>query len=259
MSIYKNSEKLFMTKGSFKPASLFKGETHLCGAKDETFDGRTITVSNSYNYKPTRIQINGGHPSKNLFSLDKFLALTNNYKYYKKDEDNNLVQVIQDYRQYRIVPPYIELPPGTYTVSLHGVTKDLWLVCVYDAVVTDTFTLTETTSVKIKSFYPADTVVGKFQLEKGDTATEYEEYIEPYEPTLIWNGEEIHIPYILRECDYICCEGDKVEYFNFYTSTLEDITDTSLGQKLLSLTTVHPEFSASISYGSLSVTAKTNK
>jgi hypothetical protein len=158
-------------------------------------------------YQPYGCQIPIEICGKNLFDIDAFLALPNASKYYKKDADNNLVQVIQDFRQYKVVPVYMELPPGTYTVSLTGATQDLWLVCVNDVVVTDTFTLTETSPVKIKSFYQAGTVVGKFQLERGDTASSYEPYKEPIK-TDIYLDEPLYK--IGDYADYIDFKNGKV-------------------------------------------------
>ena len=165
----------------------------------------SYTVQTMPAYEPYGYKIPIDADRKNLFDIDAFLALPNASKYYKKDEDNNLVQVIQDFRQYAVVPVYMELPPGTYTVSLIGATDDFWLVCVNDAVVSDTFTLTETSPVKIKSYYQAGTVVGKFQLERGDTATEY----EPYRKDInIYLDEPLHK--IGDYADYIDFKNGKV-------------------------------------------------
>ncbi len=258
MPLYKNSKKLFLTKGNFKPATLFKGDTHIGGATDKTFLGRTISVTDSYDTYPSEIRILGGSPSRNLLNIDDFLNAQGNYKYYKKNENNDLVQITPDYRAYNSLEYFLELPPGTYYLSCWGNDERYISAAHNGKAISSPFTLSETSKISVKSWFRAGTVIGKFQLEKGDKPTEYEEYKEPYEPTLVWNGEEIHIPYILPENSYISSNGSRVEFFNSATSTLENITDTEFGQKLLSLKAFYPSFTASVSYGNLSVISKVN-
>ena len=214
-----DENKTFIS-GEVKSLTIFRSYAVPANAKYIRFDWQTEKVNGdivyafagSYTedtfppYEPYGYKIPIEVGGKNLFDIDAFLALPNASKYYKKDEDNNLVQVIQDFRQYKVVPVYMELPPGTYTVSLTGATNDLWLVCVNDVVVTDTFTLTETSPVKIKSFYQAGTVVGKFQLEKGGTATPYEPYRK--EVTNIYLDEPLYK--IGGSADYIDFKNGKV-------------------------------------------------
>jgi hypothetical protein len=73
------------------------------------------------------------------------------------------------------------------------------------------------------------------QIEEGDVATDYEEYKEDVYPTVIWNGREIKIPYLLCEGDYILVENGEV--WLCCSGETTDITETETGAELLSLRT----------------------
>ncbi len=287
MSIQIGNKKATLCKGNYNPASLYKGDTLLAGAKQKIFSGQSLKIDGTYNSKPHQITINGGFiPSRNL--LDKsifkgnFAALANE-------------EPIKGYGDW-VLPAYVKKdflkPLNTYTISFEvecvsvpdgtndssrnalGFTLyntnsaphiNLYTTKIIAAGETirfeKTFTLSEdfdcTKCILImytqnyNNATDAATVIFRnIQIEYGSEATEFEAYKTPSYQTLNWNGEEIQIPYILNTGNSITAENNTVM---LYTDQTENISQTDLGEKLLNLKATPNQTLASISEGSLDI------
>lgn len=114
---------------------------------------------------------------KNLFDIDKFLSLNENSTYYKKDENNHLIQITSDYRDRTALPILITLPAGTYTVSGLNTTNYYFYSVNTGVAYGKKIVLTEKTDIAFKTWESANFDLGKIQIEEGTTPTEYEPYM----------------------------------------------------------------------------------
>ena len=120
---------------------------------------------------------------KNLFDINGFINLTGNSTYYGINDNGELYVKQSDYREDTVIPAFITLEAGTYTLSsTTRITSNFKLINLTDNIVISlnnnaTFSIEKATSLGIKYWQAADTVIGKLQLELGTTATSYTPYV----------------------------------------------------------------------------------
>ena len=128
---------------------------------------------------------------KNLFDINGFINLTGNSTYYGINDNGELYVKQSDYRDDTVIPAFVTLEAGTYTLSsTTAITSSFKLINLTDNKTIAfnnnvTFSIEKVTSLGVKCWQSANTVIGKFQLELGSTATDYEPYkeCEEYTPT----------------------------------------------------------------------------
>lgn len=120
---------------------------------------------------------------KNLFDINGFINLTGNSTYYGINDNGELYVKQSDYRDDTVIPAFVTLEAGTYTLSnTTPITSNFKLINLTDNTVISynnniTFSIEKATSLGIKCWQAADTVIGKLQLELGTTPTDYTSYV----------------------------------------------------------------------------------
>ncbi len=276
MSIFIGNKKSTLFKGDYRPAQLYRGNKKFAGYTEKTFSGQNLAINGAYNDLPSEITINGGFvPSKNLFDISaassdeswssglytyaRFLPFTfkkgvhytismsDNLCWkdrYPFGSGNSVAMVVNSKNAWggKVIGNSTLAYQTPTAINIYNETEDTYLVLYTSA------------PAKKEIF---ETLFPNFQIEMGSAATEYEPYITPANPVLIWDGEEIEVPYVLYKGDSIRFAKDNksenVTLYNAQGST--DISDTEFGQKLLSLKTLPKTTTASISEGSLKISA----
>ncbi len=292
MSIFKSNKKATLFKGNFIPAKFYKGNTQISGYSYQNFSGQNILIEGTYNDKPAEIIINSGFtPGKNLFDKSLFaetypeISEETKLSYFGEkvlEVPNSLCSSLKPATTYTISFEVegVSVPDGGNAISknigfatndsVNGL-KSMYATHIITPGEVIPLSKTFTTHAKYMGynaslylytnryrlldggFDAATVILRNIQIEEGDTATEFEAFKIPTAPTLIWNGEEIQIPYNLGENHSIILRNNSVL---LCTDSETDISETDFGQKLLSLTTTPFSTSASISDGSLDICAK---
>lgn len=153
------------------------------------------TTATAYTpYVPDLTAVKVSRCGKNLFDINGFINLTGNSTYYGINDNGELYVKQSDYRDDTVIPVFITLEAGTYTLSsTTAITSSFKLINLTDNKVIAfnnniTFSIEKATSLGIKCYQSADTVIGKLQLELGSTATDYEPYKECEEYTPATDG-----------------------------------------------------------------------
>lgn len=121
---------------------------------------------------------------KNLFNINGFINLTGNSTCYGINDNGELYVKQSDFRDDTVIPAFVTLEAGTYTLSsTTPITSNFKLINLTDNTVISynnniTFSIEKATSLGIKCWQAADTVIGKLQLELGTTATAYTPYVD---------------------------------------------------------------------------------
>ena len=121
--------------------------------------------------------------SKNLFDVNGFINLKGNSTYYGINDNGELYVKQSDFRDDTAIPAFITLEAGTYTLSsTTAITSSFKLINLTDNKIIAftnniTFSIEKVTSLGIKCYQSADTVIGKLQLELGTTVTAYTPYV----------------------------------------------------------------------------------
>ena len=141
-------------------------------------------------YVPDLTAVKVSRCGKNLFDINGFINLTGNSTYYGINDNGELYVKQSDYRDDTVIPVFITLEAGTYTLSsTTAIISNFKLINLTDNKTIAfnnnvTFSIEKVTSLGIKCYQSADTVIGKLQLELGSTATDYEPYKgQTYTPT----------------------------------------------------------------------------
>lgn len=120
---------------------------------------------------------------KNLFDINGFINLKDNSTYYGINDNGELYVKQSDFRDDTVIPAFVTLEAGTYTLSsTTAITSNFKLINLTDNKTIAfnnnvTFSIEKATSLGIKCWQSANTVIGKFQLELGTTATDYTPYV----------------------------------------------------------------------------------
>ena len=120
---------------------------------------------------------------KNLFDINGFINLTSNSTYYGINDNGELYVKQSDFRDDTVIPAFVTLEAGTYTLSsTTAITSSFKLINLTDNKTIAfnnnvTFSIEKVTSLGVKCWQSANTVIGKFQLELGTTATDYTPYV----------------------------------------------------------------------------------